>query len=130
MICVEGNFATHLRTWSSINLVFSRFKTRFTVLHTTGRCAPVYEWSRRVEYPFAVHSLASRPVGRTLDAGSGVTFFPLYLRQEWGVPVACLDYKAAYVDRMNQVGQLFDLKDAIPFHVAERWQGTADPRGT
>jgi hypothetical protein len=91
---------------------------------------PLYEWSRRVEYPFAVHSLASRPVGRTLDAGSGAAFFPLYLRQEWGVPVECLDYKAAYVDRMNQVGQLFDLKDAIPFHVAERWQGTADPRGT
>jgi len=63
-------------------------------------------WSRRWEYPFVTQrviqfaqqqSAADEKPFRVLDAGSGVTFFPYYLRRE--IPrceVTCFDSNASY----------------------------------
>lgn len=52
-----------------------------------------------------------------LDVGSGVTFFPLYLRQSLGVGVECLDVDPTYPDRMQRFCELLNVEPLIPFHV-------------
>jgi SAM-dependent methyltransferase len=52
----------------------------------------LHQWSRQYEYPFAFHHIhqgCSRG-SRILDAGSGITFFPCYLRLH-GFDVTCVD---------------------------------------
>lgn len=55
----------------------------------------LHQWSRQYEYPFAFyHLLQGRQQGsRVLDAGSGLTFFPFYLRLN-GFDVTCVDHDA------------------------------------
>src|SRR3954471_21830860 len=61
-------------------------------------------WSRRWEYPFVTQRViqfaqqqpADKPF-RVLDAGSGVTFFPYYLRREVArSEITCFDSNASY----------------------------------
>ncbi len=87
--------------------------------HYIGPLQPLHELSRRVEYPFVVRSLQRKIGLPILDAGSGVTFFPLYLRQVLGMSIECLDKEPAFADRMKQACELMGLEQSIPFHVAD-----------
>ena len=67
---------------------------------------PLYDWSRRAEYPFVARTLAGLAPSRILDAGAGVTFLPLFLSR-LGHCVDCLDSDGGYPARMGAVlGQL------------------------
>ncbi len=52
----------------------------------------LHQWSRQYEYPWILHHLAElgETSGRILDAGSGITFFPFYLKSR-GLRVRCFD---------------------------------------
>jgi SAM-dependent methyltransferase len=81
---------------------------------------PLYEWSRRVEYPFVVQALAAaggRPL-RLLDAGSGVTFFDVFLSHEPGLRVECVDRDPTYPDRMARTCRLLATSPPA-FHVGD-----------
>lgn len=80
---------------------------------------PLYEWSRRAEYPIVAHTLQQDGYRRVLDAGSGVTFFPFYLRRQYEVDVECLDVEPSFAYRMEQLLSLLDVGLSIPFHVAD-----------
>lgn len=84
---------------------------------------PLHQWSRRLEYPFvfqAIQSLLASSEAKSnstsstdtqtvkiLDAGSGVTFFPFFLRQLYPqLELYCCDYDAAFspaYDRLNAI---------------------------
>ncbi len=78
---------------------------------------PLYEWSRRVEYPFVVSMLPNKKGIRLFDAGSGVTFFSLYLVQVLGMNVECFDIEQSYVVRSRQVCDLLSQSPPLLFHV-------------
>lgn len=68
-------------------------------------------WSRRWEYPFVAERIiahagqsTSDPY-RVLDAGSGVTYFPYYLRQQVGnrCEVTCFDSNLSYHAMFEQI---------------------------
>ncbi|HEX8598497.1 MAG TPA: class I SAM-dependent methyltransferase [Chloroflexia bacterium] len=80
---------------------------------------PLHEWSRRVEYPFVARELNCKPGMRVLDAGSGVTFFPVYLLERCKMRVECLDNEPSYADRMSQACKLLGIEPPVPFHVAD-----------
>lgn len=61
-----------------------------------GADNPLHSWSRQWEYPYVFGKVAeavrARPRARILDAGSGATFMPFYLRRCFeGTTVACCD---------------------------------------
>ena len=80
---------------------------------------PLYEWSRRVEYPWIVNWLPEDEKLRVLDAGSGVTFFPIYIRLARRMTVECLDLDNSYPERMSQFCARLGIQPQIPFHVAD-----------
>ncbi len=54
-----------------------------------------HQWSRQYEYPFCSESLAKHfsGQGKVLDAGSGITFFPYYLKEKYHeAEIECCDY--------------------------------------
>lgn len=83
---------------------------------------PLYEWSRRVEYPFVVSMIPKKSGIRMLDAGSGVTFFPLYLTKVFGISIECLDKEQSYKERMIKLSDLLCISPPIPFHIADLTQ--------
>ena len=73
---------------------------------------PLQFWSRRWEYPFAGRAVLAHAqrLGRTdltvCDAGSGVTFFPYWLRDRLpGTTVSCLDTNATYAPIFNAINR-------------------------
>jgi SAM-dependent methyltransferase len=83
---------------------------------------PLYEWSRRLEYPFVIDVLRKDAGVRVLDAGSGVTFFPLFLSEKFSMQIECLDTEPSYAQRMKQICELLKVQPPIPFHVADLTQ--------
>ena len=74
-------------------------------------------WSRRWEYPFvaqrvldaAAKGQATDGPFRLLDAGSGVTYFPYFLRaQNPRIEVTCFDSNASYHPMFEAVNQTMD----------------------
>lgn len=69
---------------------------------------PFHQWSRRWEYPWTAHQLASLPAhARILDAGSGITFFPFYLSSthpSW--QIHCLDYDPRLTHAYKEVSSI------------------------
>ena len=60
---------------------------------------PLRSWSRQWEYPYVLQQVAevvrTRPRARILDAGSGATFLPYYIRHRFeGTSVSCCDNDA------------------------------------
>jgi SAM-dependent methyltransferase len=58
---------------------------------------PLHQWSRQWEYPFAYDRIESvvknRVTARILDAGSGITFFPYYIKSRFPLTeIHCSDY--------------------------------------
>ena len=67
-----------------------------------------HQWSRQYEYPFVAEALNNYfpENGRILDAGSGITFFPYYLKQKFpDSEIECCDYDTKLdiqFDRVNK----------------------------
>jgi 2-polyprenyl-3-methyl-5-hydroxy-6-metoxy-1,4-benzoquinol methylase len=67
-----------------------------------------HQWSRQYEYPFAAEAIRQflPENGRILDAGSGITFFPYYLKEKHpGAEIECCDYDEKLeiqFDRVNK----------------------------
>ena len=67
-----------------------------------------HQWSRQYEYPFVAEALQDYTGGtdRILDAGSGITFFPYYLKQKFpDSEIECCDYDTKLdiqFDRVNK----------------------------
>jgi 2-polyprenyl-3-methyl-5-hydroxy-6-metoxy-1,4-benzoquinol methylase len=64
---------------------------------------PLHQWSRQWEYPFVFQEIAAHldpgktPGATILDAGSGVTFFPAYITQQYpDASVVCCDADPSY----------------------------------
>ncbi len=58
---------------------------------------PLHQWSRQWEYPFVFTRIQpvveAREAARILDAGSGVTFFPYYIKSKYSsAELHCNDY--------------------------------------
>jgi SAM-dependent methyltransferase len=58
---------------------------------------PLHQWSRQWEYPYVFHQLQTilkvKNAARILDAGSGVTFFPYYIKSKYSLAdIHCVDY--------------------------------------
>lgn len=77
---------------------------------------PLHQWSRQWEYPFVFYwiskllSKSSNKCFKTLDAGSGVTFFPYYLKYKFNnrIKLTCLDKDKmcdSMITRINQKSQ-------------------------
>ncbi|MHB9110963.1 MAG: class I SAM-dependent methyltransferase [Armatimonadota bacterium] len=78
---------------------------------------PFHAWSRRWEYPWVMQQMRSwyrRQVDsrllcevsnrlRLLDAGSGVTFYPWYLRQAWHADVTCVDRDMHWLNTLLKI---------------------------
>ena len=70
-------------------------------------------WSRRWEYPFVAQRILDAAKGqaadqafRLLDAGSGVTYFPYFLRaQDPRIEVTCFDSNASYHPMFESVNK-------------------------
>lgn len=73
---------------------------------------PFHQWSRQWEYPFALERLLplffspSRRV-RVLDAGSGVTFFPFYLKSlnPKSAEIHCCDFDGSLNATFEQINE-------------------------
>jgi SAM-dependent methyltransferase len=72
---------------------------------------PMRHWSRRWEYPYVAQRVfefaAAQPRRvRLLDAGSGVTFLPRYLREHApGLEITCCDSNASYRRTFDRVAR-------------------------
>ena len=74
---------------------------------------PFRLWSRRWEYPFAAERLLrflrsepGAPQLKILDAGSGVTFFPYYIRsKEDRARFVCVDYDPTYAPMFDAINR-------------------------
>lgn len=80
---------------------------------------PLYEWSRRVEYPFVVNVLPNKRGLNILDAGSAVTFFPYYLAEELDHHVECLDNQEKYCSLIENVSNLIGMESRISYQIAD-----------
>lgn len=77
-------------------------------------CAdPFHAWSRGWEYPWAVKQLCRARLHnggtlRLLDAGSGATFFPFFLREFYTARVTCVDSAPAVIAALGDVEQALE----------------------
>jgi SAM-dependent methyltransferase len=65
-----------------------------------------HQWSRQYEYPFAADAISdlSAGKGRILDAGSGITFFPYYLKEKYAdIQIDCCDYDPKLKEQFERV---------------------------
>jgi len=65
---------------------------------------PLRQWSRRWEYPFAIHALGSGS-SKVLDAGSGFTFFPYYVASKTGAEFVCCVDNDDLADLFTRAGE-------------------------
>lgn len=83
---------------------------------------PLLSWSRQWEYPYVFARVAevvrARPHARILDAGSGATFLPFYLRHRFGgTTVACCDEDDTLVDVFSSLNR--NMNGDIDFSAAD-----------
>lgn len=67
-----------------------------------------HQWSRQYEYPFAAEALDEYfpEKGRILDAGSGITFFPYYLKEKYpDAEIECCDYDPKLKTQFDRVNK-------------------------
>lgn len=99
--------------------IFLGLKDRLAPVRYKLPTMPLYEWSRRVEYPFVLQQLSVKQGLRVLDAGSGVTFFPFYLTKMRGAQIECLDREPLFGERIREICDLLAIKPAIPLRIAD-----------
>lgn len=83
---------------------------------------PLRSWSRQWEYPYVLGQVAEvvrdRPRARILDAGSGATFLPFYLKRLFeGARIACCDSDHALTGVFSSLNH--NMKDDIEFSTAD-----------
>ncbi len=83
---------------------------------------PLRSWSRQWEYPYVFGKIAevvrNRPHARILDAGSGATFLPFYLRHCFeGTTVACCDTDDTLTDVFSSLNR--SMNGDIEFSAAD-----------
>ncbi|HQO10095.1 MAG TPA: class I SAM-dependent methyltransferase [Clostridiales bacterium] len=70
-----------------------------------------HQWSRQYEYPFVADAISdlSAGAGRILDAGSGITFFPYYLKEKYAdIQIECCDYDPKLKEQFERVNSKLD----------------------
>lgn len=86
---------------------------------------PLHQWSRQWEYPFILqyierelsHSESGSP--EILDAGSGITFFPYYVKDRWpSASVTCCDYDNSLDKVFSRVGESLSPQSQVAFQCA------------
>lgn len=87
-----------------------------------GADNPLHSWSRQWEYPYVFGKVAevvrARPRARILDAGSGATFMPFYLRHCFeGTTVACCDTDDTLTDVFASLNG--NMKGDVEFSAAD-----------
>lgn len=87
---------------------------------------PFHQWSRQWEYPFvfnAVRSYVSErklDVPTILDAGSGITFFPFCLQEQYGHgSITCCDADQSLYPLFQTVNQSRGANKAVGFDAAD-----------
>jgi len=83
---------------------------------------PLHQWSRQWEYPFVFSRVEKvikcEPRARILDAGSGMTFFPYYIKSQFDhVNVCCCDYDENLSRMYEQINT--GMGNAVDFSVAD-----------
>jgi ubiquinone/menaquinone biosynthesis C-methylase UbiE len=83
---------------------------------------PLMSWSRQWEYPYVFARVAevvrAHPHARILDAGSGATFLPFYLRHCFeGTTVACCDADDTLTDVFSSLNR--NMNGDIDFSAAD-----------
>ena len=83
---------------------------------------PLISWSRQWEYPYVFARVAevvrAHPNARILDAGSGATFLPFYLRDCFtGTTVACCDTDDTLTDVFSSLNR--NMNGDIDFSAAD-----------
>ncbi len=83
---------------------------------------PLHQWSRQWEYPFVFNRvkkiIQQAPGASVLDAGSGVTFFPYYVKAQFAsVKVCCCDYDAKLTGIYGQINS--GAGEGVEFSVAD-----------
>lgn len=82
----------------------------FEIQATFWSLHPLYEWSRRLEYPLVAELMSKAAPTSVLDAGSGVGFFPFFVASELKIDVACLDVDAAFPKQMQRRFESLQLR--------------------
>jgi len=106
-------WATTAHLWKyKVNKSFKRlepdhsmFYKALTAINSNYRWPkqPLYEWSRRVEYPFVIEKIRPNQGLSVLDAGSGVTFLPYHLKKAYSHDLTCLDCDDTYGSIIKEV---------------------------
>ncbi len=87
-----------------------------------GSDNPLHSWSRQWEYPYVLHRVAEavrdRPRARILDAGSGATFLPYYIRHRFKeTSVSCCDNDPTLGDVFSSLNS--NMNGDIEFSTAD-----------
>ena len=83
---------------------------------------PLHQWSRIWEYPFATDAIKNYLARshdrklRVLDAGSGITFFPYFIKSQFStLDIVCLDYDPMLPDLYAAVNS--NTRLPVDFHL-------------
>lgn len=76
-----------------------------------------HQWSRQFEYPYVFRALENRitQFSHVLDAGSGLTFFPFYLKYKYpNVNIHCCDLDVALADMYDNIN--LKINEKVTFY--------------
>ena len=87
---------------------------------------PLHQWSRQWEYPFVFQTIMNglqdhgSSEARILDAGSGATFFPYFLKNKMpGTSITCCDYDASLESIFKMLNDARGTHSHIDFRQAD-----------
>lgn len=89
---------------------------------------PLHQWSRQWEYPYVFQSLMEHSTLRqapglsikVLDAGSGITFFPYYMKRSiQDLDITCCDSDETLTTLFDRVNRLVDSEQKVNFIEAD-----------
>jgi SAM-dependent methyltransferase len=83
---------------------------------------PLHQWSRQYEYPYVLDKIkmtaTQNKLPTILDAGSGVTFLPWYIKEQWpDSSVVCCDSDITLLDTFNVINTR--MSKQVDFYVED-----------
>ena len=109
----------YLKIWKIFKRSFFGVVDQLTVPYRWP-LLPLYDWSRRLEYPYVADIVLKQEQGRYFDAGSGVTFFTPYLIANSNCEIECFDFDESFVHRTKEVFQALGMEDQLPkYHIGD-----------